>query len=225
MMIFSEIRPILDSSESPTLPPDVLSIERADIVLEPDFARYKLRVAKRLKQGGLPLHVPEGWPTVIEAPSSWKKGDFGADSCVHYLCGSDFKEIEYALNHFRGTDMRMIWLSLGILITRMTDSSFPIENITKQTFPLPNLGSRLYALSESLLNNVGFFILRGLDLLQYSALDRIIVFAGISSYLGDHFGAQGEYNGARQMLGKSAHISRVWILRSTCLLQIFSAYP
>jgi hypothetical protein len=64
------------------------------------------------------------------------------------------------------------------------------EEARKSTFPLPTLGRRLEAQSKELHHGIGFFILRGLDPSQYSPGDRIILFLGISDYIGKRKGRQ-----------------------------------
>ena len=58
------------------------------------------------------------------------------------------------------------------------------------TFPLPNLGPKLRALSKELHTGRGFFVLRGVDVDNYSTEDNVIIFAGISSYIGQVRGRQ-----------------------------------
>ena len=60
----------------------------------------------------------------------------------------------------------------------------------RENFPLPTLSPILRALAEELHHGCGFFALRGLDPNKYSREDNIIIFLGISSYVGEMRGKQ-----------------------------------
>jgi hypothetical protein len=63
---------------------------------------------------------------------------------------------------------------------------------TRENFPLPTLSPILRALAEELHDGCGFFAVRGLDPGRYSIEDNIIIFLGISSYVGEMRGKQDE---------------------------------
>ena len=58
-------------------------------------------------------------------------------------------------------------------------------------FLLPTLGPRLRSTSEDVHLGRGLAIIKGLDPDKYSLKENIILFAGISSYIGDKRGSQG----------------------------------
>jgi hypothetical protein len=64
------------------------------------------------------------------------------------------------------------------------------DQVTRETFPLPKLGERLDDLSEGLHTGQGFYVLRGLDPTRYSALDNVLIYVGITSYIGSIRGCQ-----------------------------------
>jgi hypothetical protein len=66
------------------------------------------------------------------------------------------------------------------------------ESISQELFPLPTLSSKLKDLAKVLTNGVGFFLIRGLDPKQYSSEINLIMYLGISSYIGDKRGVQDE---------------------------------
>jgi hypothetical protein len=78
----------------------------ADIHYEVDQARYLARSEARVKAGGLPTNVPEGWPTELKGPLVWSSTDYpddGDDSqFVYRLTAEDKAEILEALKHFKG---------------------------------------------------------------------------------------------------------------------------
>jgi hypothetical protein len=64
------------------------------------------------------------------------------------------------------------------------------DQVTKETFPLPKLGEKLDDLSEKLHTGQGFYVLRGLDPTRYSALDNVLIYVGVTSYIGSIRGCQ-----------------------------------
>jgi hypothetical protein len=79
------------------------------------------------------------------------------------------------------------------------------EAISQELFPLPTLSSKLKDLAKVLTNGVGFFLIRGLDPKQYSSEINLIMYLGISSYIGDKRGVQDERG---NMLRKSIAIEQ-----------------
>ena len=76
--------------------------------------------------------------------------------------------------------------SLGAGLSDITS----LDQVTKDTFPLPKLGGKLDALSEELHTGQGFHVLRGLDPSRYSDLDNVLIYLGITSYIGSVRGYQ-----------------------------------
>ena len=74
------------------------------------------------------------------------------------------------------------------------------SEISVINFPLPNLGAKLLQLTQQLHDTIGFFVLRGLNPEEYSQEDNILIFLGISSYVGEKRGRQDE---AGSMLSSS----------------------
>jgi hypothetical protein len=74
--------------------------------------------------------------------------------------------------------------------------------VSKTNFPLPTLESKLQDLSLELHQTRGFFMIRGLNSDDYSPEDNIIIFLGISSYVGEKRGKQDE---AGNMLSLSSN--------------------
>ena len=68
--------------------------------------------------------------------------------------------------------------------------------ISSETFPLPNLQSRLRTASDEIHNLRGFAVLRGLPVAKYSRLENIVIYAGVSSHIGSQRARQDhEYEG------------------------------
>jgi len=59
-----------------------------------------------------------------------------------------------------------------------------------QSFPLPNLGPKLYALSRDIHHGRGFGIIRGIDPGSHSVEDLNMIYLGVQSYIADQRGRQ-----------------------------------
>lgn len=66
------------------------------------------------------------------------------------------------------------------------------SEVSQATFPLPTLAWPLRALAEDLHSGRGFFAVRGLDPKRYSAEDNVLLFLGVSSYVGEKRGLQND---------------------------------
>jgi hypothetical protein len=56
--------------------------------------------------------------------------------------------------------------------------------VTRETFPLPNLGPRLANLAEELIDGRGVALVRGLDRSRYSDADASMIYYGVGMHLG-----------------------------------------
>jgi hypothetical protein len=54
------------------------------------------------------------------------------------------------------------------------------------------LGSKLKALAKGLVNGVGFLLIRGLDPKQFSKEANLVMYLGVSVYIGEKRGCQDE---------------------------------
>lgn len=60
----------------------------------------------------------------------------------------------------------------------------PLGLLSPNTFPLPTLGKALGELSREVHSGRGFSVLRGIPVAKYSREDNVIIYAGVSSYVG-----------------------------------------
>jgi hypothetical protein len=65
--------------------------------------------------------------------------------------------------------------------------------MAKDLFPLETLGLLLEEVSKDLHTGRGLTILRGLIPTKYTSWENVVIFAGISSYLGEQRGCQDRY--------------------------------
>jgi hypothetical protein len=71
----------------------------------------------------------------------------------------------------------------------------PIAELQRADFPLPTLGPVLRRLAENIYNGTGVQILRGFPIQDYNKEDRVLVFLGINSWIGDRRLDQGARKG------------------------------
>ncbi|KAE9378489.1 Clavaminate synthase-like protein [Stipitochalara longipes BDJ] len=79
-----------------------------------------------------------------------------------------------------------------LLISTFAGLNLAFEAVSQESFPLPTLGSKLKTLAKGLVDGVGFLLVRGLDPKQLSNEANIIMYLGVSSYLGEKRGVQDE---------------------------------
>ena len=83
------------------------------------------------------------------------------------------------------------------------------SELNRSTFPLPVLGPVLERLSVEVHEGRGFFILKGHDPKVYSREENVIIYLGISSYIGERRGRQTQYG---SMLSERAIDPLLWLL-------------
>ncbi|KAF4612243.1 hypothetical protein D9613_004589 [Agrocybe pediades] len=156
--------------------PQVVSsaLKQPDIEYHPDEEKWRARTARRLAEDpSLPdQSLPEGFPKKLESPLIWEGKDWtDASQWEFELTKEHLKEVDDAVKHFN---------SLG--------KSFGY--ISTETFPLPTLGPILRDLSRELHSGRGFFVLRTIPVDSYSRADNVLLYTGISAYVGAQRGVQ-----------------------------------
>lgn len=107
------------------------------------------------------------WPSVLTGDLTWDASSFHTHvDYTHELTAQHKFEIRTALAYFK---------SLG------RDGN----EVNRHNFPLPTLGKMLLHYAEDLHHGKGFVNIRGLDPNHYSSEDNILLFLGISSYIGE----------------------------------------
>lgn len=97
--------------------------------------------------------------------------------------------------HAHGAFDDLISLAFNLepmLINSRTGLKLPFERVSQESFPLPTLGSKLKALAKGLVNGVGFLLIRGLDPKQFSNEANLVMYLGVSAYIGEKRGCQDE---------------------------------
>jgi len=78
------------------------------------------------------------------------------------------------------------------LLTLATELGLYGSEVTPATFPLPTLGPKLYELADDIHSGKGFAAIRGLNPENLCPEDNVIIFLGVSSYIGSQRGRQDE---------------------------------
>ncbi|AEO63019.1 uncharacterized protein THITE_2141213 [Thermothielavioides terrestris NRRL 8126] len=119
-----------------------------------------------------------GFPDQISSPRVWTGSDFAdpVKFLVH-LSAEDVEEIKAALAFFKGLD----------------GDNLP-DDVSTKTFPLPTLGARLREVAVNIHLGTGFNVIRGLNPADFSPLDNVLIYLGITSYIAEIRGCQ-DYDG------------------------------
>src|SRR5437868_1972188 len=106
-------------------------------------------------------------PGKIDIPSAWR-GEALADNSGRWLTvlePGDVAELENAAKSYLAAGGK-------------------IAEITKQRFPLPGFGAHLEKLKTTLKNGLGFEVIRGLPVANYSQEFAATIFCGVGAHLG-----------------------------------------
>lgn len=118
-------------------------------------------------------------PGPITGPSAWYGPDLAQRSdWIWQLDAGDVAEIDRAITHFKSTGT-------------------PMEKITRETFPLPTVATKLERMLGEILEGRGFVLLRGFPVERYDLPSAAIAYLGI----GRHFGSLRSSNGRGHLLG------------------------
>ncbi|MGI8524839.1 MAG: TauD/TfdA family dioxygenase [Pseudolabrys sp.] len=106
-------------------------------------------------------------PGRIDIPSAWRGDEMAAnpDRWIVQLSAGEIAELEQAADSFLATTRE-------------------IGGITRQKFPLPRFGARLAKLKETLIHGIGFEVIRGLPVANYSQERAATIFCGVGAHLG-----------------------------------------
>lgn len=106
-------------------------------------------------------------PTFVDTPAAWTAADLNSktDEWIMRLSDDDVAQLDTALAHAK---------ALGL----------SVPTITKATFPLGSLATKLDDLRQRLENGLGVVLLRGLPMARYSKMDAGAIYWGIGMHLG-----------------------------------------
>ncbi|KAH6621609.1 hypothetical protein B0J18DRAFT_445394 [Chaetomium sp. MPI-SDFR-AT-0129] len=110
--------------------------------------------------------VSQQWPTKMNGELCWGADSFTSeDDFTLTLDEGELREIRAGLEYF---------------------------NVTPDTFPLPTLGPKLRQVAVDIHMGRGFAVVRGIEPDDFSPEENVIIFLGISSYIGARRGRQDE---------------------------------
>ncbi|PYI00276.1 Clavaminate synthase-like protein [Aspergillus sclerotiicarbonarius CBS 121057] len=151
---------------------EVQTLVQPDIQYHPDYAKYTARTERRIAAETLPKTLPAGFPAQLESPLVWEGSDIEQrDDWIYQLNDAQLDEIDRALQDFKANNL-------------------PLGSINQTTFPLPTLHPILRTLSREIHLGRGFVVVRGLRIDNYTREDNIIIYAGVSSHIGNFRGRQ-----------------------------------
>lgn len=106
-------------------------------------------------------------PSRIDSPTAWLGNDMAAhpERWLVQLSPTDISELEQTAR-------------------RAPSEGLPLGTLTRDDFPLEALAPRLALLRETLVRGIGFQVLRGLPVAQYSRELAATIFCGIGAHLG-----------------------------------------
>ncbi|WP_350333509.1 TauD/TfdA family dioxygenase [Coralliovum pocilloporae] len=106
-------------------------------------------------------------PRRLDCASAWQGSTLQEqpDLWTTHFSEADVSELEQAAEHFER-------------------SGRDIASITRESFPLPHLETRLADLRETLVEGLGFHLFRGLPVERLSRLRTAIIFCGLGAYIG-----------------------------------------
>lgn len=119
-------------------------------------------------------------PGNLDIPSAWRGEEIGADPdrWLTLLGAADIAELENAARSYLATHDE-------------------IAEMTRESFPLPRFGVHLEKLRNKLINGIGFELIRGLPVANYSQKFAATIFCGV----GAHLGSARSQNAAGHILG------------------------
>jgi len=119
-------------------------------------------------------------PGKIDIPSAWLGAEMKAnpDRWLVSLDATEVAELEHAAESYLARSKN-------------------IAEITKQSFPLPQFGAHLEQLKTTLLAGLGFEVIRGLPVANYTQQFAATIFCGV----GAHLGSARSQNAAGHILG------------------------
>ncbi|ERT03118.1 uncharacterized protein SPSK_09171 [Sporothrix schenckii 1099-18] len=111
--------------------------------------------------------MPKGFPAKLDTKLAWVGSDFKVpETYIYQLSKDDLAEICQAISYFK-------------------DLGLDGENVSRNTFPLPQLGAKLDELSLEVYEGRGFCLVRGVNPADFSVEDLTLTYLGVQSYIAD----------------------------------------
>ncbi|KAL1842469.1 hypothetical protein VTJ49DRAFT_5206 [Mycothermus thermophilus] len=131
--------------------------------------------------------ITHTWPAKLEGPLVWRPDSFvSEDDYTLALTEDEIAEVRAGLKHFKNLDL------YG-------------SEVSPETFPLSTLGPKLRGLALEIHRGRGFAVIRGLDPDEFSPEDNVLIFLGVSSYIGELRGRQDEHGSMLMHIRNASH--------------------
>lgn len=86
------------------------------------------------------------------------------------------------------------------------------EDVSKETFPLPNLAAEMERLCVQVYDGRGFGIIRGLDTHTYTVEDLTVIYLGLGSHVAERRGKQ-DQRGSMLSIINPSYLSQLIVIR------------
>ena len=129
----------------------------ADIEYKLDENKYDAWSQARVRAGGLETNLPIGWPKALDGPLVWTGADLEDEGqYVLRLGDAEKAELVAALRHYKGSEPAP---PTGTIDTDIRlEQGLDGHQVSRENFPLENLGSRLDTASDDIYKGKGFLI-------------------------------------------------------------------
>ena len=119
-------------------------------------------------------------PAPLSLPSAWKGAELQKhpDTWMYELNQADLEEIQNA-------------------VLLVSQDSLALEEVTRDSFPLPTLGKKVEAWRQTIITGTGVQVVKGLPVGQWSEAEIALAYWGI----GHHLGTPGAQNPDNELLG------------------------
>jgi hypothetical protein len=151
--------------------------------------------ALTVKPNCTPRYFPisHEWPAEAQGDLAWGPASFASqDDYTLTLSETDISEIRSGLQHFNGRLEPSRMSKLGSCMLTSSELGLYGNEVSPSTFPLPTLGPKLQGIAREIHCGRGFSVVRGLKPDDFSPEDNVLVFLGMSSYIGSTRGRQDE---------------------------------
>lgn len=116
--------------------------------------------------------LPTGFPSVVEGPLSWTASEITEEDWLVCLDAEDVESVEAAMKSYLG-------------------KYESVNHVSAETFLISDsLKAKMKQTVSNLYDRRGFAVVRGLDSSRYTPMERVVIFMGLSSYVGGKLGMQ-----------------------------------
>ncbi|KAF3904198.1 hypothetical protein ABW21_db0200044 [Orbilia brochopaga] len=146
--------------------------ECAKINYVPSLKGYQIRSELVKTTLADKVQLPAGFPSVVDGSLTWTASELTEGDWLVRLSEEDVQSVEAAIKSY---------LSKYGSVNHVSTETFPVSEAIK---------AKMQQTVSNLFDRRGFAVIRGLDSTKYTALERAVIFLGLSSYIGSKLGMQ-----------------------------------